>query len=64
MNKILDDIIKNINIEPYISNVKICYIILYPDSLDKKLENIHIDEGNKVIFIKDYNKSIINHLLY
>lgn len=64
VNKILDDIIKNINNEPYISNMNINYIILYPDNLNKKLENIHIDDGNKVMFINNYNKSIIKHLLY
>lgn len=63
-NKILKDIIKNINNEPYISNMNINYIILYPDNLNKKLENIHIDDGNKVMFINNYNKSIIKHLLY
>jgi hypothetical protein len=63
-NKILKDIIKNINNEPYISNMNIKYIIFYPDKLNKEIENINIVGNNKIIFINDYNKSIIKHLLY
>lgn len=65
IKKILDDINNNINNEPLISNTKIRYIIMYPEKYSNQLRNINLNiESDKIIFMNDYNKSIIGHLIY
>lgn len=62
--KILNNIFKNINNEPFTTNMNIKYVILYPLYLEKEIQSMNINENNKIICIYEYNKSIIRHLLY
>lgn len=63
-NIILNDILKNVEKEIYINNYNTRYVILYPQSLKEKIDIMYIKGNSKFIYIDEYNKSIINHLLY
>lgn len=63
-SKILNDIFINIENEYFMTDYIVKYVILYPYSLKKEIEQIYINGNNKCIFINEYNKSIIKHLLY